>query len=153
MSASFNKAAMSAAATVVVLVLTSAAPAAVSPGYPKGRPYFGSENQGSARSYRGYARAYSAPAETRQSFSYEPSESGASQDHAKSSGGCCCGGRTAGRSETTDDVAANTDQTRRSYSYEPESQPTTQWRTYNRRSTTVLDPWQYQKTDPRRMGR
>ncbi len=68
MQVSFNKASMAAAATLAVLVLTNVADAGVSLGYPKGRPYYGSDHQQSGmRSYRNYAPSYSTADETRQS--------------------------------------------------------------------------------------
>jgi len=151
MTVSFNKASIAVAATLAVLVLANVADAAVSLGYPKGRPYFGSDSgQSAARSYRNFAPSQSAADDTRQSFSYEPSEEAdSSQIRTK---GCCCGGDHASQSDARGDVASKPEETRRSYSYEPESQGATQQRFYSRRTSRVGEPWQYQKTDPRRMG-
>jgi hypothetical protein len=151
MNASFNKASIAAAATLAVLVLTNVADAAVSLGYPPGRPYFGSNNQQSGmRSYRTYAPSQSTADETRQSFSYEPSEEGSSNAAVKS--GCCCGDGHASKSDAKDDIAAKPEETRQSYSYEPDAEPATQYRSFSRRTESVGDPWQYQRTDPRRRG-
>ena len=151
MRVSVNKASMAAAATLAVLVLTNVADAGVSLGYPKGRPYYGSDSGSSSmRSSRYYAPSQATADETRQSFSYEPSEEGASDGAAK--GGCCCGDGHASKSDAKDDVAAKPEETRQSYSYEPEAEPATPSRSYSRRAERVGDPWQYQRTDPRRRG-
>jgi hypothetical protein len=154
MTVSFNKASIAVAATLAVLVLANGVLGAPSLGYPAGRPYFGSSNQQSgARAYRNYAPSYSTADETRQSYSYEPSESGEAATESTAQSGCCCGERQADTKRAQDDVASKSDETRRSYSYEPDAQPATQGRTYRSRATRVGDPWQYQRTDPRRMGR
>lgn len=133
---------------LALVVLASGASAAPSLGYPTGRPYYGSNNnRSSARSFRSYAPSYST--ETRQSFSYEPAENG-----VRVYGGC--NGRVvvpqaANKAETKKDVAAAPKTTRRSYSYEPATQPAPQ--AYNRRSSPTKEAWQYQKTDPRRNQR
>lgn len=153
MRVSVNKASMAAAATLAVLVLTNVADAGVSLGFPKGRPYYGSSSGSSSmRSYRYYAPSQSTADETRQSFSYEPSEEGSTEGVVK--GGCCCGGDVAksgaAADNAKDNVAAKPEETRQSYSYEPEAQSATQSRRYSRRSERVGEPWQYQRTDPRR---
>lgn len=148
MRVSIHKASMIAAATLAVLVLTNVADAGVSLGYPPGRPYYGSNNQQSGmRSYRYCAPSQSSIGETRQSFSYEPSEVGSSSK----SGCCCCGGGHVSKSATQDDVAAKSEETRQSYSYEPQAEPAPT-RRYSRRAERVGDPWQFQRTDPRRRG-
>lgn len=143
MHVSFNKAAIVAAATLAALVLTNAALAAT-PGYPKNRPYYGSHwNQSPARSYNYYsAPSYSAPAEqSRQSFSYEPTPSSAeNKDQAAKQG-----------SEATKAQAEQRTTVRRSYSYEPQSQSTTQWRSGGRRFGGGRDRWLLQKADPHRI--
>lgn len=137
MNVSFNKAAIAATASVAVLVLTTAA-IAVSPGYPKGRPYFGSQQHSMARSYNYYsAPSYSAPAEdTRQSFSHEPTESAAQDQSAQAA-------------QPQHEAHVQRPTVRRSYSYEP-SQPM-QWRSSGRRMGAGRDRWLLQKTDPRRI--
>ena len=107
-----------------------------------------------SRSFRSYAPTYST--ETRQSFSYEPAENG-----VRVYGGC--NGRVvvpqaavpqaAKKAETKKDVAAAPKTTRRSYSYEPATQPAPQRQAYNRSSSPKKEAWQYQKTDPRRNQR
>jgi hypothetical protein len=151
MNASFNKASFAAAATLAVLVLTNVADAAVSLGYPPGRPYYGSSNQQSGmRSYRSYAPSYSTADETRQSYSYEPSEDGSADGAAQN--GCCCSGGHASKGDANDHVAAKPEETRQSYSYEPAAEPAPQYRSNGRRTASVGAPWQYQRTDPRRRG-
>lgn len=146
MNVSFNKAACVAAATLAALVLTNTALAAVSLGYPKGRPYFGFQNQRSmSRTYNNYAPSYSTPAEdTRQSFSYEPTESAAADDAKQPARASDDAGQAGAEQRTT---------IRRSYSYEPTTPSTTRWRSNYRGSSALKEPWQYQKTDPRRLGR
>jgi hypothetical protein len=64
---------------LALLVLASGALAAPSLGMAKGRPYYGSSNQGLGfSSARSFAPAPST--ETRQSFSYEPAEGAAKED-------------------------------------------------------------------------
>jgi hypothetical protein len=144
MNVSFNKAAIVAAVTLAALVLTNAAPAAT-PGYPKNRPYYGSHwNQSPARSYNySSAPSYSAPAEeSRQSFSYEPTPSTAeSKEHPKKQ-----------ESSATQSQAEQQSTVRRSYSYDPQSQSTTQWRSnIARRFGGGRDRWLLQKADPHRI--
>lgn len=152
MRVSFNKASIAAAASLAALVLTNAA-LAVSLGYPQGRPYFGSNSgQSTARSYSSSAPSYAASSdETRQSFSYEPSEGG-SLRATTSYGGCCCGGQVARSSESTDDVASNQGETRRSFSYEPEAQSYSADSAMSapRYSAPHGDSWLMQKANPRR---
>lgn len=136
MNVSFNKAAIAVATTFAVLVLTNAASAAISLGFPQGRPYYGAQHQRSAtRSYYYSTPSYSTPMEsTRQSFSYEPTE-------------------TAPKSDSAQDVKINEPPTvRRSYSYEPATSAPRMGGAYRSWSPTK-EPWQYQKTDPRRWGR
>jgi hypothetical protein len=151
MSATFNKLIVGAN-VLALLFLASAAQAAPSLGYPAGRPYYGANNQSSgSRTFRRYSPPYST--ETRQSFSYEPAESGVTVK-----GSCGCRGHVAApqaaakKAETKQDIAAAPQVTRRSYSYEPAT-PAPQRRAYSRNSGPTKEPWQYQKTDPRRRGR
>lgn len=133
---------------LALLVLASGVSAAPSLGI--NRPYYGSENnRSSSRSFRNYAPSYST--ETRQSFSYEPAENGVRVY-------CGCNGRAMApqaskQAETKKDVAAAPKTTRRSYSYDPATQPAPQQRAYNRGSSPKKEAWQYQKTDPRRNQR
>jgi hypothetical protein len=154
MSATFNKLFVGAS-VLTLLVLASGVSAAPSLGIS--RPYYGSSNNGSsARSFRSYAPSYSTATETRQSFSYEPAENG-----VRVNGGC--NGHTAApqaavpqaakKAESKKDVAAAPKTTRRSYSYEPATQPAPQYRAYSRSSSPKKEAWQYQKTDPRRNQR
>lgn len=132
---------------LALLVLASGALAAPSLGMAKGRPYYGSSNQGSGYgSARSYAPAFST--ETRRSYSYEPAE-GAS----KASCGCnqhAAAPQAVKKDTTKNDVAAVPKATRRSYSYEPTIQPAPSGRSYNREAAPKKDLWQYPKTDPRR---
>jgi hypothetical protein len=139
---------------LALLVLASGASAAPSLGFPSGRPYYGSSNnRSSGRSFRSYSPSYSTSTETRQSFSYEPAENG-----VKVYGGCnghaavpqAAVPQAAKKAETKQDVAAAPQTTRRSYSYEPATQPVPQHRAYSRSSSPKKEAWQYQKTDPRR---
>jgi len=57
------------------------------------------------------------------------------------------------QAETKKDVAAVPKTARRSYSYEPATQPAPQQRAYYRGSAPTKEAWQYQKTDPRRNQR
>lgn len=148
MSAAFNKLIVGTS-VFALLILASGAQAAPTPGYPKGRPYYGSNNQSvGVRSFRTYAPAYSA--ETRQSFSYEPTEKVVAPR-----GGChgrVAAPQAAKKAETKKDVAAAPQVTRRSFSYDPAT-PAPRTRGFNRNVGPKKEPWQYQKTDPRRYGR
>ena len=146
MSATFNKLVVGTSA-LALLVLANGASAAPSLGYPAGRPYYGSTNrQSGSQSFRSYSPSYSS--ETRQSFSYEPAESAVKGD-------CGCNGQVVvpQAAETKKDVAAAPKTTRRSYSYEPATEPAPRVRNYNRSSAPKKDPWLYPKGDPRRYGR
>lgn len=148
MSATFHKVIVGTS-VFSLLILVSGAQAAPPLGFPKGRPYYGANNQrvGSS-SFRTYAPAYST--ETRQSFSYEPAEKA-----VQAKGGChdpVAVPQATTKTEEKQDVAATPKATRRSYSYEPAT-PAPQWRGSSRNSGPKKEPWQYQKTDPRRYGR
>lgn len=160
MNAGLNRLVVVGTGALALLVAGSVS-AAVSIGVPAGRPYFGSSNRADFRSMRSYLPTYSEPAtESRQSFSYEPSEAG--EQTAATSGGCCCGSHVAAPSESHDVAQkdpAKSDTTRQSFSYEPEasvgatsqetvSQGMMRRNTY--RGMERRDAWQYQKTDPRR---
>jgi hypothetical protein len=150
MNVSFNKAAIVATALLAALVLTNAALAAVSLGYPKGRPYYGFRHQHSAaRLYNYYAPSYSTPMEdTRQSFSYAPTETDSKSDAAQESHEPAMKSNQAQNNHSGEEPTV-----RRSYSYDPEPQRSTTRVRGGRRWNAVGEPWQYQKTDPRRMGR
>lgn len=144
MSATFNKLVVGTS-VFALLMLASGVQAAPSLGYPKGRPYYGANNQSSGvRSFRSYAPAYST--ETRQSFSYEPREK-----LVAPKGGCHghVAAPQAAKAEAKKDVAAVPRAIRRSYSYEPAA-PAPQARSFGRNANPRKDAWQYQKTDPRR---
>jgi hypothetical protein len=153
MNVLFGKASIAASATLSLLVLASGAPAAPSLGFPSGRPYYGSSNQQSG-SRSGYMPSYApaGSAETRQSYSYEPGESAEPATEAKS--GCGCGAQSAApqasNEDNNNDVAAAPDMTRRSYSYEPATQPGSSARSFSRSAASKKDPWLYPKGDPRR---
>ena len=138
------------ASALALLVSTNVSMASI--GVPKGRPYYGSQNDAGFRSYRSYGPSYSAPSESRQSFSYEPGEDG----NQPASGGCGCGSKAAAASESHDTAqkdGASDDTARQSYSYEPEtsSDQGSMSRTVRRSGGTMQrDNWHYQKTDPRR---
>lgn len=148
MSATFNKLIVGTS-VFALLMLASGTQAAPSIGYPKGRPYYGATNHPSAvRSFRNYAPAYST--DTRQSFSYEPAEKA-----VVPKSGCQAhvgAPQAAAKAPTKKDAAAAPKVTRRSFSYEPVT-PAPQVRGYNRNAGPRKEPWQYQKTDPRRWGR
>lgn len=150
MSLTFNKTTIVASAILALMVLASGASAAPSLGFPSGRPYYGAPNQHSGSrsgAMRSYSRARSG--ETRQSFSYEPAESGpATVTH----GSCGCGGhhQAAKSSDSGSAVAKAPQVERRSYSYEPSAQPAPRARSYNRSAAPKKDPWMYPKSDPRR---
>lgn len=148
MSATFNKLIVGTS-VFALLILASGAQAAPSLGFPKGRPYYGSNNQSfGARSFRTYAPAYSA--ETRQSFSYEPTEKVVAPQ-----GGChghVAAPQAAKKAETKKDVAAAPQVTRRSFSYEPAT-PAPRARGFNHNVGPKKEPWQHQKTNPRRYAR
>jgi hypothetical protein len=135
---------------LALLVMASGAAAAPSLGLAKGRPYYGSSNRSTSSSAtRNYAPAFST--ETRQSFSYEPADGS-----AKATGGCpqqAAAPQAVTKDTTKDDVAAAPKVTRRSYSYEPAIQTAPSVRSYNRSAAPNKEPWQYQKTDPRRYNR
>jgi hypothetical protein len=149
MSAKFTKSMLVGTSVFALLIMASGAWAAPSLGLAKGRPYYGSSNQRSGFSAnRSYAPAFST--ETRQSFSYDPAEKG-----VKARSGCpgtAAAPQAAAKSETKQDVAAAPKVTRRSYSYEPAASAP-QRRVYNGNAGMKKEPWQFQKTDPRRMGR
>jgi hypothetical protein len=149
MSATFNKMMIVGTSVLALLVMASGAAAAPSLGLAKGRPYYGSSNQGSgSRSWsaRSYAPAFST--ETRRSFSYEPAEGA-----VKGTGGCpqhAAAPQAVKKDTTKNDVAAAPKVTRRSYSYEPAIQPAPGVRNFNRNAAPKKELWQYPKTDPRR---
>lgn len=150
MSATFNK--LFVVTTFLgISVLASQVTAAPSLGYPKGRPYYGSNAQSSGRSFRSYNYTPAFSGETRQSFSYEPG-----QNAVKAGTGChakAVAPKKAAKVETKKKVATAPQATRRSYSYEPTFQATPQPRTYFHNRAPKKEAWQYQKTDPRRYQR
>jgi hypothetical protein len=95
-----------------------------------------------------------APAEMRQSFSYEPGE--LAEPTTETASGCGCGAQSeapqAANADGQRDVAAAPKVTRRSYSYEPAIQPAPGVRNFNRNAAPKKDPWLYPKGDPRRYG-
>jgi hypothetical protein len=139
------------AAAFAMLVSTGAAWASI--GVPAGRPYYGSTQPSRGMSYRSYntTPAYAAPAESRQSFSYEPG----AEDGQAGSSGCCCGSHSTAKAESKSEapkVAVKSDTNRQSYSYEPATNEGTQqsMRRAERSGRNDRAPWAYQKTDPRR---
>jgi hypothetical protein len=150
MSTTFNKMIVSAG-VFALLILASGAQAAPSLGI--GRPYYGSSNRPfGSQSFRSSAPAYST--ETRQSFSYEPSE------QAVTTGSGCpqhaVAPQAAKKSDLKQDVAKTPQApqtTRRSYSYEPAMEPAPSVRSFNRGAAPAQDSWLRTKADPRRYGR
>jgi hypothetical protein len=145
MTASFKNLLIVGTSAMALLISTSAASASI--GVPKGRPYYGSQNQSRGQSFRSYTPAFST--ETRQSFSYEPAEK-----VAPAKNGCQPQAAVAPKAEKQE-VAKAPQTTRRSYSYEPSNQSGLQGTARRGGDGTWggKSPWQYQKTDPRRYGR
>jgi hypothetical protein len=150
MSATFNK--LFVVTTFLgISVVGSQVMAAPSLGYPKGRPYYGSNAQSSGRSFRSYNYAPAFSGETRQSFSYDPA-----QNAVKGGTGChskAVTPKSAAKADSKKATANAPQATRRSYSYEPNVQAAPQPRTYFHNSAPRKEAWQYQKTDPRRYQR
>lgn len=143
MSVSFQKM-IAATSVLALLVVVSNASAAISLGFPAGRPYYGSNQHArNSYSYRSYAPANST--ESRQSFSYEPADKSTAAQQGNADNHTAP--KAAQKSTTNEHVATapQTTTTRQSFSYEP----ATQRRGLVRRSAH-RDNWQYQKTDTRR---
>ena len=142
-------AALAATAAVVVLLLNASTLYAQRDAGAKARgdmsPFWSQpSHMGSA------ARMYSAPratVETRESYSYEPAESGdAPVVKKQATGGCSCHHHAA-----KDNAVAAAPQTeRRSFSYEPSMSSAPRSSGHHHSAAPNKAQWQYQKADPRR---
>lgn len=133
--------------TSVLAVLVLACGASAAPSLGINRPFYGStNNRSSARSFRNCAPAYST--ETRHSYSFDPAQNGANvhgdcHDNAVTP-------QATKQAEVQKDSSAVPKSIRRSYSYEPAITPAPQGRVSRRGLAAGKEPWQLQKTDPRR---
>jgi hypothetical protein len=124
------------AAGMLSLVVFAAGASAATPGYPAGRPYYGSGHR-HAHAYRTYAPAN--VTESRQSFSHEPAAAAAKAD----SQAAPQASQEKAQSEHVAAVPQTT--TRQSFSYEPATV-----RSFGRHSRH-RDAWLLQKADTRRI--
>ena len=147
MTVALNHLLIVGASALALLVSTSVSMASI--GVPKGRPYYGGPSPAGGQTFRSATPSYSMPGESRQSYSYEPGEEGSRQ----ASGGCCCRSKSASSAPRAPEVAEKSGDSRQSYSYEPTEGDGTVERNIRRSGSSNMSrkqPWQYQKTDPRR---